>query len=260
MTHPTYTGARTADTPKRSRRTLRLGVSPDVAARYPDCRTAAVLVLGLRNTAPWPETEEELSRLEAEVRDGTRTVPQEDDPAIAVWHDLLRSFGTNPRRTRPSVDALRRRLVKAGRLPRISPLVDTCNLVSMRYVLPTGGYDLRGVTDGFRLRYARPGDTHVPLGKPDERETPARGEVVYGDGPHVLTRHWNHRDADTTKVTPDSRDVMLLLEGIAPVIGPDLLARAQHELADRVAPHSRSVTRYDFGYGADTEVTWVAGD
>jgi DNA/RNA-binding domain of Phe-tRNA-synthetase-like protein len=259
MTHPTATDARTADRPAQSR-TLSLSVAPDIAARYPDCRTAAVLVLGLKNAQPWPETEDELSRLEGEVRDGERTLPQEDEPAIAAWHDLLRSFGTNPRRTRPSVDALRRRLVKAGRLPRISPLVDTCNLVSMNYMLPTGGYDLRGVTEGFCLRYARPGDTHVPLGRPEERETPVEGEVVYGDGSHVLTRHWNHRDADSTKVTAESREVMLLLEGISSVITPEELARAQRELADRVAPHSDSVALYDFDHATDTKVTWVTGD
>lgn len=255
MNHETEAADRTTKT-----RTVRLSVASDIAARYPDCRTVAVLVLGLKNTEPWPETEEELSGFEAEVRAGTRTLPEESEPSIAAWHQLLRSFGTNPRKIRPSVDALRRRLVKAGRLPRISPLVDTCNLVSMKYMLPTGGYDLTGVTEGFCLRYARPGDTHVPLGKPDERETPVEGEVVYGDGARVLTRHWNHRDADNTKVTPATRDVMLLLEGIDLVITPEMLSRAQRELADRVAPHSDSVALHHFDHAADTEVTWVASD
>jgi DNA/RNA-binding domain of Phe-tRNA-synthetase-like protein len=254
MNHETEAAARTTT----KARTLQLSVAPDIAARYPDCCTAAVLVLGVKNAEPWPETEEELARFEAEVRAGTRTLPEEGEPSIAAWHELLRSFGTNPRRTRPSVDALRRRLLKAGRLPRISPLVDTCNLVSMKYMLPTGGYDLTGIREGFCLRHARPGDTHVPLGKPDERETPVEGEVVYGDGSHVLTRHWNHRDADNTKVTAATRDVMLLLEGIASVIPPDVLTQAQRELADWVAPHSDSVALYHFDHAADTEVTWVA--
>ncbi|MGW7518204.1 B3/B4 domain-containing protein [Streptomyces sp. NPDC054796] len=273
MTHPTDAAttttstsasatapAPTATTADERARGLTLTVAPEIAERYPDCRTAAVLVLGVKNAEPWPETEEALSLFETEVRDGTRHLPGQEEPAIAVWHDLLRSFGTNPRRTRPSVDALSRRLVKSGRVPRISPLVDTCNLVSLRYMLPTGGYDLDGITEGFSLRYARPGDVHVPLGKPDERETPVDGEVVYADGGNVLTRHWNHRDADSTKVTERTRNVMLLLEGVAPVVPPEVLADAQRELAALVAPHAEAVSLYDFDPATETRVTWSAVD
>lgn len=241
-------------------RQLRLTLAPDIAARYPDCRTAAIVVLGLRNSEPWQETEDALSLFESEVRDGKRELPDESAPRISAWHELLRSFGTNPRRMRPSVDALSRRLVKSGRLPRISPLVDTCNLVSLRYTLPTGGYDLSGITHGFALRYAGPGDVHIPLGKPEEREHPQPGEVIYADGHNVLTRHWNHRDADNTKVTPDTRNAVLLLEGIAPAIPPEVLSKAQQELANLVAPHADSVALYDFDPATDVEISWAPGN
>ncbi|GIF05540.1 B3/B4 domain-containing protein [Actinoplanes siamensis] len=240
----------------RGERNLRLVVAPDIAERYPACRTAAILVCGLRNGEPWPEIDAALSAFESDVRNGARQLPQQDDPAIVAWHDLLRSFGTNPRRMRPAVDALSRRLAKAGRLPRISPLVDACNLISLRYTLPTGGYDLSRIRESFTLRFARPGDVHIPLGKPDEREQPVDGEVVYADGAQVLTRHWNHRDADNTKVTADTVDAILLLEGIVPTIPPETLARAQRELAGLVAPHARAIELYAFDPHAVVEINW----
>lgn len=239
-------------------RSITLEISPAIAERYPHCRTLVILAVGVRNDVPWPETDEALSAFEAQVRDGARTMPDEHEPAVAAWHDLLRSFGTNPRRLRPSVDALGRRLARSGRLPRISPLVDTANLVSLRYTLPTGGYDLSRIERGFTLRHAAPGDEHVPLGKPDERETPVAGEVVYADGSHVLTRHWNHRDADTTKVTPQSRDVALFLEGIEPAIDRETVTRAQRELADLIAPHAQSVQLAAFEPGRATALSWQA--
>ncbi|MEU7279646.1 phenylalanine--tRNA ligase beta subunit-related protein [Streptomyces sp. NPDC045431] len=245
-----------AVTTQLAERRLTLGIDPEIADRYPDCRTAVVLALGVDNSRPWTRTESELAALETEVADGRRAMPGEDHPAIAAWHSLLRSFGTNPRRMRPSVDALGRRLAKSGRLPRISPLVDTCNLVSLRYTLPTGGYDLDHIRHGFTLRYARPGDVHIPLGQPDVRETPLPGEIVYADGGQVLTRHWNHRDADNTKVTEATVDAVLFLEGISPAIGPEVLERAQRELADRVAPYAASVTLHAFDPARETTVAW----
>jgi DNA/RNA-binding domain of Phe-tRNA-synthetase-like protein len=241
----------------KTERRLHLSIAPEVATRYPECHTAVIVALGLDNSRSWPQTEAELTELEGEVGAGRRQMPGEEHPAIAAWHNLLRSFGTNPRRMRPSVDALGRRLAKSGRLPRISPLVDTCNLVSLRYTLPTGGYDLDHIRHGFTLRRARPGDVHIPLGQPEERETPLPGEIVYADGHQVLTRHWNHRDADNTKVTENTADAVLFLEGISPVIAPEVLEAAQRELADRVAPHAASVTLHTFDPAQETTVTWT---
>jgi DNA/RNA-binding domain of Phe-tRNA-synthetase-like protein len=80
---------------------------------------------------------------------------------------------------------------------------------------------------------------------------------VYADGHQVLTRHWNHRDADNTKVTENTADAVLFLEGISPVIAPEVLEAAQRELADRVAPHAASVTLHTFDPAQETTVTWT---
>ncbi|MER5360811.1 phenylalanine--tRNA ligase beta subunit-related protein [Streptomyces sp. NPDC002785] len=251
MSHPETAGS-TAPATRR----LTVGMSPRIAARYPQCRTVFLLVQGIKNGEAWPETEEALAGLEADVRQGLRHIPDENESAISVWHELLRSFGTNPRRARPSIDALGRRLRKSGRLPRVSPLVDTCNLVSLTYMLPTGGFDLSAFHTGFELRFAQPDDVYVPLGEPDKTETPLEGEVVYADGRQVMTRHWNHRDSDVTKVTARTRDAVLLLEGIAPAVSAETLLRARRELADRVAPHAESVTVHEIDPAAPSEIAW----
>ncbi|MFD4374481.1 B3/4 domain-containing protein [Streptomyces sp. NPDC058486] len=253
MNHTQDTGS----TGDRTRR-LTVGMSPRIAASYPECRTVFLLVQGVKNNEPWPETEEALSALEADVREGRRQLPTQDEPAISAWHDLLRSFGTNPRRARPSIDALSRRLTRSGRLPRVSSVVDTCNLVSMTYMLPTGGFDLAAFTTGIELRHARPDDVYVPLGEPDVTETPLDGEVIYADGSQVMTRHWNHRDSDVTKVTEGTRDAVLLLEGVASVISEETLLRARDELAERVAPHADRVSPYEIDPARPLDLVWEA--
>ncbi|MFG2463023.1 B3/4 domain-containing protein [Streptomyces sp. NPDC048523] len=237
-------------------RELIVSMSPEISASYPECRTVFLLAQGIKNNEPWPDTEEALTALEADVREGRRHLPTEDEAAISVWHDLLRSFGTNPRRARPSIDALSRRLQRSGRLPRVSSLVDTCNLVSLSHLLPTGGFDLAAFRTGIELRRSRPDDVYVPLGEPDKTERPLEGEVIYADGSQVMTRHWNHRDSDVTKVTAATRDAVLLLEGVSPVISAGTLLKARAELAERVAPHCERVSLHEIDPAEPLRLVW----
>jgi DNA/RNA-binding domain of Phe-tRNA-synthetase-like protein len=66
--------------------------------------------------------------------------------------------------------------------------------------------------------------------------------VIYRDGTSVLTRHWNHRDAERTKVTQDSRHILFLLETTeSAAFGPAVDAAAA-DLAARAATRSRRVS------------------
>ena len=58
----------------------------------------------------------------------------------------------------------------------------------------------------------------------------------------MLTRHWNHRDAERTKVTEDSSHIVFLLETTeSGAFGPAVDAAAG-DLAARVATRSRRVS------------------
>ena len=57
----------------------------------------------------------------------------------------------------PSAAALLKRARKDGALPRISPLVDACNAISLHYGIPIGGEDLARIIhdgDGLRISHA----------------------------------------------------------------------------------------------------------
>ncbi len=174
--------------------------------------------------------------------DGTWQPADETDPRIKAWHTAYRSFGTNPRRIRPSVDALGRRLAKKGALPRINPAVDSYNAVSVRHGLPAGAFDLDHVTGNVDIRYADGSEEFTPLGEPDAVENPKPGEIIYTDTAGVLTRHWNHRDAHRTRVTEGSTRVAFALETLHATRDGHLLKAAAHELRDLLAPHAEQTT------------------
>jgi DNA/RNA-binding domain of Phe-tRNA-synthetase-like protein len=136
------------------------------------------------------------------------------------------------------VEALSRRLARTGALPHINAPVDAYNSVSVRFAVAAGAFDLDAVRGDIALRPAREGDWFTPLGEPDTVEHPRPGEIVYADTVSVLTRHWNYRDAERTKVTSSSRNVMFLLESAD---GPDRLHAAVGALREMLGPHARSV-------------------
>lgn len=220
-------------------------LSPAVAEAFPDTRIALVAATGLRGHEPWPDTAAALADLEQRLADGSWQPADETDPRIEAWHAAYRSFGTNPRRIRPSVDALGRRLAKKGALPRINPAVDSYNVVSVRHGLPAGAFDLDRVTGEVVIRRADGTESFTPLGEPDTIEKPKPGEIVYADTTDVLTRHWNHRDAHRTRVTEDSTRVAFLLETLHAARDGHLLTSAAEELQGLLAPHAeRTAVHY----------------
>lgn len=213
-------------------------LTPAVADDFPGTLIALVTATALRGTEPWPATDAALTALETELADGAWSPADESDPRIESWHAAYRSFGTNPRRVRPSVDALGRRMAKRGTVPRINAPVDSYNAVSVRHGLPAGAFDLSQVTGDVEIRRAEGTESFTPLGEPDVTESPKRGEVIYADATDVLTRHWNHRDAHRTRVTEASTDVTFVLETVDAERDGALLKSAVDELLSLLAPHA----------------------
>lgn len=217
-------------------------ISPDVADAFPDTLIALVTATGLRGREPWPEAGAALEHLEQQLADGAWQPADEADPRIEAWHTAYRSFGTNPRRIRPSVDALGRRMAKKGTLPRINPAVDSYNSVSVHHGLPAGAFDLDHVAGDVDIRYADGSEEFTPLGEPDTVENPKPGEIIYVDATGVLTRHWNHRDAHRTRVTEDSTRTAFVLETLQATRDGNLLKLAAEELLSLLVPHAEQTT------------------
>jgi len=78
-------------------------------------------------------------RAPAEIRD------------LAPARALYRVFGVDPTRTRPSSEALLRRVLGEKPLPRILDAVDLSNLLALRFLLPIGLYDADAIRGSVRL-------------------------------------------------------------------------------------------------------------
>jgi DNA/RNA-binding domain of Phe-tRNA-synthetase-like protein len=152
---------------------------------------------------------------------------------VAAWRAAYQAFGAKPKRTRPSVEALLRR-VEAG-LPRIDRLTDIYNATSVRHLLPVGGEDLvryRGPARLARASGDEPFDT-VRDGQPVTSH-PEPGEVIWRDDDGVTCRCWNWRQCVRTRITHATTSAMFILDGLAE-LGPGGLAAAGRDLAGQLA-------------------------
>jgi DNA/RNA-binding domain of Phe-tRNA-synthetase-like protein len=99
-----------------------------------------------------------LAAAEAAARAGRVADP---DAARALY----RAFGIDPTKTRPSSEALLRRVRKGEPLPRINTAVDVCNWCSLEVQLPYGLYDAEALEPPLALRRGGPGDEYAGIRK-----------------------------------------------------------------------------------------------
>lgn len=130
---------------------LTLTVSDEVRTLVPGFTALVIEAHGLIN-GPSDDASsallDEAARRLAERLDG-RTPDQ--DPHIAAWRAAYTAFGAKPSRTRNSAEALARRALADGGLPRINRLVDAYNAVSVAHLIPVGGEDLGRIRGAMRL-------------------------------------------------------------------------------------------------------------
>ncbi|MFG3281046.1 B3/4 domain-containing protein [Streptomyces sp. NPDC048111] len=231
--------------------TLTLTVSEDVLAIAPGFTYVAVEATGLVN-GPSDRASSELlddaaRRLAARL--GGRA-PHED-PHMAAWRAAYTAFGSKPNRTRNSAEALARRALADGGLPRINRLVDAYNAISVAHLVPVGGEDTAHIKGAMRLVRATGEESFTTVaGGEAAVEHPDAGEVVWCDDEGVTCRRWNWRQGVRTRLTEASGEALFLLECMAP--HGDLVT-AGAELAEhleRLSPGARITVRPPVAAGA----------
>lgn len=151
---------------------------------------------------------------------------------VSVWREAYKTFGAKPTKFRPTHEAMARRLLKDGTWPDINPVVDIYLTNQTDHLLPHGGYDATTLAGDLSL-YVSPGnEPFEPLGGGQEATEP--GEIVYRDQQRVLTRRWNYRDCDATKITEHTTDFVLVIEATGE-IETSLVEKACSDLAQRYA-------------------------
>src|ERR1041385_6578166 len=95
---------------------------------------------------------------------------------------MYKRVGLDPTKTRPSSEALLRRVRKGESLPRINSMVDVCNWCSFEFQLPYGLYDAAHVGGDVVLRLGRDGESYAGIRK-DAVHVAGRIALADAEGP-----------------------------------------------------------------------------
>lgn len=187
-------------------------IDSGIISSYPDVKIGVLVCRNVKVVRVNPDLEDFKKKVIAEAVDRMGSEPVTRHTFISSWRKMYRSFGTRPGDYRPSAEALLRRTLKRRTLPRINTAVDAYNATSIRHMIPMGGFDVDKTRGGIILRYSAGGESFLPLGASEPEKT-YEGEPVYADDIRVLTRRWNYRDCDETKITTETRNLVMFVDG-----------------------------------------------
>jgi DNA/RNA-binding domain of Phe-tRNA-synthetase-like protein len=153
------------------------------------------------------DREPRLDPLLAAAEQHVRANPPEESAAVRT---MYKRIGLDPTKTRPSNEALLRRVRKGQPLPRVNSLVDIINWCSVEFQLPYGLYDRQQIRGPITLR----------LGRSDEQYGGIRKDTVHVAGRMTLVDDIGPfgnptSDSARTMVTMSTRDVLVVV--FAPV-------------------------------------------
>lgn len=190
-------------------------ISPTVLARHRDLCIGVIIATNMNN-APSDATATLLREMEKSARVVHNIETFKEHPNLKALQAVHQSFGNNPNKFPPSAQALLKRVLKGGELPFINPLVDLYNVISLKYVVCVGAEDTDLCTGDVWLTEADGTEHFLPLGETTE-DPPMKGELVYKDDAGVICRKLNWREGSRTKITHETKNAIIVVEGFPPM-------------------------------------------
>lgn len=184
------------------------------------------ICIGIINNVHVQEENEHIKRLKKAVYEEVRATYNvetlKDNPTVRAYRDFYWKLNIDPTKTRPSSEALLRRVLRGDALPQISTVIDAYNLASMKTIIPISGFDKDCLKLPFRIRFAiNEVFTGIGMRKPISLTDRM---LVLADENQVLCIY-PYRDSESTKITGQTRNVLVVGYG-APGISEEQLTEA----------------------------------
>ena len=195
----------------------------NVSTRFPDL----LLCIGVIRGVKVEPTNTRLETLRRTVTDEVRAKYKlellKDNPTVRAYRDLFWSLDVDPTKTRPSGEALLRRVLHGKDIPRISTVVDSYNLASLKTIIPLSGFDLDALHPPLRVRFSRQDEEFhgISMNAPTRL---GKRILVLADNKRIVCIY-PYRDAEATKIIKNTEKVAIVGYG-APGIQQDKLTNA----------------------------------
>lgn len=208
---------------------MKFKINPKIFTLFNNSSVAVIVARNINNAHYNPDIALLTSQIELKLRNEVNLEELSQHPNILPWRDTYRKFGSKPSDYKSSVEALARVVLKGTEIKKISPLVDLYNLISIKHLVPVGAEDIDKIVRDLELTFADGTEEYTSLGS-QENDPPKPGEVIYKDDIGVVCRRWNWREGERTKITPETKNAIIVIESVASIP----INNAASELVDLV--------------------------
>jgi DNA/RNA-binding domain of Phe-tRNA-synthetase-like protein len=170
--------------------------------------------------------EHRLDPLLAEAEAQVRISPPAESAAVRT---MYKKVGLDPTKTRPSNEALLRRVRKGDALPRINSAVDIVNWCSLEFQLPYGIYDASKISGQVTMRRGKVGEKYAGIRKDDVN---VGGRITVADSLGPFGNPTS--DSARTMVTPATTELLVVIYAPLEIPQPQL-DRVVEKTSERLA-------------------------
>jgi arginyl-tRNA synthetase len=191
---------------------MKFKVEESVFEKFPTLTVAIVIIKNFDNSKNREESVKILRNEEKILRKNFNVENLLKNKNIIAYLDTFNKFGVDPDKFLPAHLALSKRVLEGFDLPDINSAVNIYNALSIKYLTPFGGEDLKTLYGDFVLKFAEGGEQWIPIGGKKSKNA-VSGELIWRDDLDVSTRALNWRQCDRTKLTDKSKNLFSIMDG-----------------------------------------------
>jgi lysyl-tRNA synthetase class 2 len=213
-------------------------VDHGIFEQFPDFKRGIIVISGISNQNINPEIKELLGK-QIIKESACKSL---NSPLIKTWESAYEKFHSNSNKFPPSIKSLIKRINKNPDLPYINSVVALFNYISIKYLLPCGGDNIDTIQGNLCLGYAKGNEKFISLGATSEEE-PDLNEIIYYDDKtlNVMCRRWNWRNSDLTKITENTKKLVINIDGLNPA-DESCIIEARDELNELLIQYCQAKT------------------
>lgn len=200
-----------------------VAINPRIKYRFPDLNIILTKINDVNITKENPRLEQLKKQVEYGINTNYKLETLKDIEIFRIYRDFFLNIKIDPTKTRPSTEALIRRVLGNNSLPNINTLVDTYNLASIITGVPLAAFDADTIQGNLEARFAEPNEKIYGIGM--DKPVDLKDEVIITDSKKIISIY-PYRDSEKTKIKESTKNILLMTCG-APTIQLDFLYKAE---------------------------------
>ena len=197
-------------------------IEPALSSNYPELDTEIVIINGIKVSRENPKLEKFKVKIIKKVKEKWTLEQLKEHSVFRAYRDFFWKIGLDPTKNRPASEALVRRILHGNQLPMINTTVDAYNLASIESTISIAAFDKEKLKGKLTMRQACDGEIFLGIGM-DALTRLKGGEIVISDYEKLIAIY-PYRDAESSKITENTRSLILLICGVPKISKKHLLS------------------------------------